>query len=215
MFLKVLEKSVEPIRKGVQDLKTKVEKMEQHPLGAISEKDETIVKLKKQVEKLDPSKKRAVFIGWPDSVSVDTRIEAVGKYMQDHFSSFRYVDMGCFYSGPYNARKLTNIVWVEFASIDTAQNFNKKVVEVSIKLENGGKQILVKPARTELQKTRNYALNEAKKLITNAPESNGKSVENIWKVPDSKSRYVKVNGDVAFVQTKDDAKGFLQHRLLD
>ena len=142
-----------------------------------------------------------------DSVSVDTRIEAVGKYMKDHFSSFRYVDVGCFCSGAYNARKLTNIVWVEFASIDTAQHFNKKVVEVSIKLENGGKQILVKPARTELQKTRNYALNEAKKLITNAPESNGKSVEIIWKVPDSKSRYVKVNGDVAFVQTKDDAKG--------
>ena len=110
-------------------------------------------------------------------MSVDARIETVVKYMKDHFSSFRYVDVGCFYNGPYNARKLTKVVWVEFASVDTAQNFDKKVVESFIRLENGGKQMLVKPARTEMQKTRNYAVNEAKQLITNAPEPNGKSVE--------------------------------------
>ena len=140
-------------------------------------------------------------------MSAEDRLVLVSKYMKDHFSSTRYSDVGCYYKGPYNDRKLSNIVWVEFASIDGAQNFCKKVVESSIQLESGGKQIMVKGARTEIQKERNWALKEAQKLIKNAPESKGKNVEIAWKVPDTKSRHVMVDGNIGFAQTQNENKG--------
>ena len=49
--------------------------------------------------------------------------------------------------------------------------------------------------------------NSALGLIKTSPESNGKKIEIIWKVIDSKSRQVKVDDHVVFVQTKDEAKG--------
>ena len=140
-------------------------------------------------------------------MNVDERLAVVTKYMKDNFPSIRYSDLGCFYKGPYNDRKLTNIAWVEFASIDGAQDFCKKVGSSSIQLENGWKQIIVKGARTEIQKERNWALKEAQKMIKNAPESNGKNVEVVWKVPDTKSRHVTVDGTIAFLQTSTDNKG--------
>ena len=149
------------------------------------------------------------FIGWAENVNAELRIDTITKFMKDKYPSFRYLDVGCFYTGPYNNRKLSNVAWVEFVSVDTAQNFSKKVSETSNQFEHGGKQILVKVARTELQKTRNFALKDALKLIKAIPESSGKNVEIIWKVPDSKSRHVEVDEEVAFVQTKDDAKGFV------
>ena len=88
-----------------------------------------------------------------------------------------------------------------------AQTFCKKVNESSNPLEHEGKKISVKNARTELQKSRNYALRDACKLIEQSGESNGKKVEIVWKVLDSKSRQVTVNDIVAFIQTKDDAQG--------
>lgn len=66
---------------------------------------------------------------------------------------------------------------------------------------------MVKGARTEIQKERNWALKKAQEPIKSAPESNGKKVEIIWKVTDSKSRQVKVDDQVTFVQSKDEAKG--------
>lgn len=78
------------------------------------------------MEELDPANKRAVFIGWSDSVNADERLAVVTKYMKDNFPSTRYSDLGCFYKGPYNDRKLSNIAWVEFASIDGRSRFLRK-----------------------------------------------------------------------------------------
>ena len=59
-------------------------------------KDETIVHFQKQLDKLDPAKKRVVFMGWPDTVSAENRLEIIAKYMKDNVSDFRVVDIGCF-----------------------------------------------------------------------------------------------------------------------
>ena len=202
-----IDESIQPVKDEVKALQTTVEHLQKTLIVGTSEKDVTIDALQKKIEKLDPAKKRVVFIGWAENVNADERIAVVSKYMKDNFSSTRYSDLGCYYKGPHNDRKLSNIAWVEFASIDGAKDFCKKVGESSIQLQNGGKQIMVKAARTDFQKERNWALKEAQTIIKTTPEGNGKNVEIGWKVPDTKSRHVTVDGITAFVQTPTENKG--------
>ena len=126
--------------------------------------------------------------------------------MKEHFSNFRVVDAGCFSMGPYPNRKLSNIAWVEFVSADVAQEFYKKVTGSDFPCEVQGTKILIKGARAETQRDRNTTLKKAAELIKKSPESKDKNVEIVWKVTENKSRQVKVNDTVAFIQLKDDRK---------
>ena len=103
-----IDESVQPVKNEMKALQKEVEHIKKNPGngGSGNAKDETIVHLQKQLDKLDPAKKRVIFMGWPDNVSAENRLEIISKYMKDHFSNFRVVDTGCFYMGPYPNRKL-------------------------------------------------------------------------------------------------------------
>ena len=57
------------------------------------------------------------------------------------------------------------------------QNLRLSQNGTSNPLEHGGKQIMIKNARTDLQKSRNWALKKACELIKKLPESKDKKVE--------------------------------------
>ena len=66
---------------------------------------------------------------------------------------------------------------------------------------------MIKNARTDFQKARNWALKKACEVIKSSPESKNKKVEIVWKVTDTKLRQITVNDKVAFVQSKEEATG--------
>ena len=81
----------------------------------------------------------------------------------------------------------------------------------SIELNVGSKKLMIKPARTELQRKRNYAMRKAEELIKASTLTAGKEVKIEWKVDGSRERLVTVNGTTAFKQGEHDVKGvFLQ-----
>ena len=58
------------------------------------------------VNELDPALRRAIFLGWSQSMSTEKRVEHMDKFMKEKFSTFRMVDFGHEYTGPYNNKKL-------------------------------------------------------------------------------------------------------------
>ena len=97
--------------------------------------------------------------------------------------------------------------WVEFSSHDLAKSFLSRVQASKVDLKIEGKALLVKHARTQHQKKRNYALRKAESLIKESGAASGKNVEILWKVDGSRERHVVVNKEVAFKQCEDDVKG--------
>ena len=78
------------------------------------------------VNKLDPVLRRAVFLGWSQSMSTEKRVEHMDKFMKEKCSTYRVVDFGHEYTGPYNNRKLSSVSWVEFSNNDVTKAFVKK-----------------------------------------------------------------------------------------
>ena len=78
------------------------------------------------VNKLDPALRRAVFLGWSQSMSTGKRVEHMDKFMKENGSMFRVVDFGHEYIGPYNNKKLSTASWVEFSNNDVAKAFVNK-----------------------------------------------------------------------------------------
>ena len=71
-------------------------------------------------------------------------------------------------------------------------------------LNQGGKTILIKNDRAEMQNERNMYLREAGNLIKASTLSNGKVVEIDWMV---EPRVVKADGVIGFSRTKSDLMG--------
>lgn len=117
-----VEKSLEPIIEDFTILNKRVGYLESN-LGGSYSKDEQTDHLQKQIEKLDPARQRAVFIGWGDKVLAETRIEVVQQIMEEKYPKYIASYYGCFCTGPYSKRKLLNVVWAEFGSTDTVQAF--------------------------------------------------------------------------------------------
>jgi len=152
------------------------------------------------MDKLDPAKKRIVFIGFPDDVQADVRIQKIEDVIKSHASSYRIADSGCFYSGPYNNRKITKVAYVEFGSQDTAKKVLDKLSKTELNVN--GTKITIKPARTMLNGQRNQSLQSAEELIKASPIAIGKEIQIDWKV-----RQVTVDGYPAFIQDKGQRAG--------
>ena len=132
-------------------------------------------------------------------------------FIKDHFKTFRPTGFGNEYKGPHTNRKLSPGSWVEFSGVEVAKAFLSNVSLSSTELNVGSKKLMIKPARTELQRKRNYAMRKAEELIKASTHTGGKEVKIEWKVDGSRERLVTVNGTAAFKQEENDVKGvFLQ-----
>ena len=65
-----IDESIAPVKNDLHDLKNRVVHHENNPSSGGSSKDAVIDHLQKQLEKLDPAKKRAVFIGYWVSIVI-------------------------------------------------------------------------------------------------------------------------------------------------
>ena len=96
------------------------------------------------VNKLDLALWRAVFLGWPESISAEKRLELMDKFMKEKFSTYRVVDFGHEYIGPYNNRKLSPASWVEFSNNDITKAFVKKIETGHFELRAEGANVKIK-----------------------------------------------------------------------
>jgi Zn finger protein HypA/HybF involved in hydrogenase expression len=128
-------------------------------------------------------------------------------FMTTKYKNVRVVDYGHDFSGPYNDRKLKTTSWVEFSNNDTAKHFLKTATKDNAEISVEGTSVKIKPARTELQKKRNYALISASERLQKCPECGGKTVKIEWQVEHSKDRHVTVDKVVAFCQNLEDISG--------
>ena len=134
--------------------------------------------------------------------------------MYTKYKQIWFVDCGHDYIGPYNDRKLSKTSWVEFSNTDTTKAFLKTVASDNAEITVDGSSVKVKPARTQIQKKRNYALIRASEIIKISGEGAGKNVKIEFKVPDSKERHVTVDGVVGFCQNQNDTIGFFRAPFL-
>ena len=144
---------------------------------------------------LDPATKRAAFVGWPDTVAADDRLQQMEALLTSTFPDFKPLTYLNDYKGPYNNRKLGSVSYVEFGNQDTARNFVKAVEERGVTVQSKEKQLLVKQAQTQKQKARNWALRKAEELVKGKPEATGVKLE--WK-----KRKVIAEGEDAFTQER-------------
>ena len=191
-----IAQAVDPIQNDLHDIKGRLAAVEQRPAahGATSNPDSSN-SMNKLMDKLDPAKKRIVFIGFPDDVQADVRIQKIEEFIKSHASSYRIADSGCFYSGPYNNRKITKVAYVEFGSQDTAKKVLDKLSKAELNVN--GTKITIKPARTMLNGQRNQSLRSAEELIKASPIAIGKDIQIDWMI-----RQVTVDGHPAFIQDK-------------
>ena len=121
--------------------------------------------------------------------------------VHNYFQEFKPVTYVNQYRGPYNERKLGVVSFVEFGDQDTVKEFVKTVEDSNVQVTAGGKNLLVKAARTQKASSRNWALRKAEEMLRN--NSDGADVKVEWK-----ERVVKVGEDVAFKQEKDNLGTF-------
>ncbi|CAK0810413.1 unnamed protein product, partial [Prorocentrum cordatum] len=127
-------------------------------------------------------------------------IQEMEEFLKTHFSSVRPVGFGDVFTGPNNNQKPFKGSGVEFCSPDLVKSLLSRVQASTADFENGGNVVLMKPARTQKQKTRNCALRKAERLTRESVASSGKTVETLWKVDGSRERRVVVNKEAAFKQ---------------
>ena len=150
---------------------------------------------------LDPASKRAAFVGWPETVSAKARLEQLEALVKNHFAEFKPVTYVNLWKGPYNDRKLGPVSFVEFGDKDTVKDFVKAVADSGLEVESAGKKLSVKPARTQKNSARNWALRKAEEVLKATSGTEGVKVD--WK-----ERAVQANGEEAFKQGRDDLGTF-------
>jgi len=196
-----IAQAVDPIKSDLHDLLTRVTAVEQRPsVQSPKDNSNSSFALQKMMDKMDPAKKRIAFIGFPDNVQEDARIQKIEEFIKSHAPSYRIVDAGCFYSGPYNNQKLTRVWYAEFGSQDTARKVPDKLSKSELKVN--GASIGIKAARTKLNGTRNHSLRSAEEQIKASDATGGAEVILDWK-----ERVIKVGTKIAFKQEKADITG--------
>jgi hypothetical protein len=194
----IVSDAVDPIKVEVDSMKSRISALESG-VGIQPNSKETL-ELQKMVNNFDPALRQIAFMGWPDSVSLQSRTELMEKFVQDHAPGSRIMDSGTFYSGPYSDRKPTKASYVEFSSNDLAKDVLNKIKGHQFK--NGSSTISVKPARTKLNSKRNTSLFKALDLIKETPESANKDARIDWP-----ERKIKVADVDAFVQKNKELGG--------
>ena len=96
--------------------------------------------------------------------------------------------------------------FAEVVSKSVARKILKKINADTLKL-NAFPNVEIKPAQTDIDRNRNWALREAESLIRASPASNGKQI----KVERKQNRGIHVDGKPAFTQADRFAKNGIFH----
>ncbi len=140
----------------------------------------------------DPARRRVAFIGFNANTTIRDRFAAMDAFMQQHFANIKPIASNLF---PDKDGNPTVHGFVEVCSPKQARMISDTVKSRGLLVpQNAG--VRIKPARTEIDTNRVWALREAEGIIKRSPKSFGKSVT----VQRSEGRGVYVDGVVAFEQ---------------
>ena len=152
--------------------------------------------------------------GFKSGNAID-RIQAVKAFATTEVGSDVHVEVTNEEKGPKNKRELTETTLITFINGQARDNA-LKVLEGKYPKSDGngfgvsvnimGTKLVAARARLQVQKTRNWAFRKAFELVKlrASTEFQGAQVEFDWTMP---TRRIMVNGEAAFVQTKESLRG--------
>ena len=152
----------------------------------------------------DPARRRVAFIGFGAQTAVDERVSAMDNFIKSHFPNIRPSCVNLF---PDKTGQPSLHGFVEFGSPQQARMITEGVRSRKLVLD-GHAAVKIKPALTDIDKTRNWALSKAREIVQASPLNSEKSVT-VQKGDRSGSvRGVYVNDIAAFTQADRFAKGW-------
>jgi len=200
----------EQIKGQIDALTRRTSMLEARPAQHVTDPGSGSAKaFRSMLQSLDPAHKRAVFIGFPEGLAAEQRVKEIESIMA-RFPAHKPVDVGNFWRGPRNNRSLTKVGFAEFGSADAARAFLNASSESAV-LTQGGASIKIKAALTKTNAQRNWALRAALDLIKQSAPARGSTVEGFF----DNRRCVKVDGEVAFEQDREQLDGTFRGRFSD
>ena len=192
--------AVSPLQDEVSKLSSRTKKLEEQLKNSAAGGERSYTAY-------DSAVNQVAFIGWPDSADANARLNLLENYLRASFASFRPLKLFNDYKGPYSKRTLGKVAFVEFATKDEVREFLKAFNDSGSEVKVHGTKLKVAAALTKLNKSRNWALNNAHELVRAAAAE-----ETTVEVQKKPERKVLVNENEAFVQPKDVPKGsFVGH----
>ena len=125
----------------------------------------------------DPARRRVAFIGFNANTTIRDRFAAMDAFMQQHFANIKPIASNLF---PDKDGNPTVHGFVEVCSSKQARMiFDTTKSRGLLVPQNAG--VRIKPARTEIDTNRVWALREAEGIIKRSPKSSGKSAKlHLW-----------------------------------
>ena len=136
----------------------------------------------------DPAYQRLAFIGFPEDTADAVRVKSIEDFMKQKLKDTRYV-----YVDHFDEKNS----FVHFGTTKAASKVFEKIKGDKAKyklIDFGG--VTVKPALASIDRSRNWALREAERLIKNDPKLSGRNLE----VKRAEGRGVYVANVPAFLQ---------------
>ena len=184
-----------PVHHGIRAVETSVGQLEARMSAAnISEA---------RPEPHDPARRRIAFIGFDQQTSFDERIGCMDSFMKRHFPDLRPLCVNLF---PDKTGRPSVNGFVEMCSPQQARFVTDGVRAQNLKLDSHT-NVKIKPALTDVDKNRNWALKTAEELVKASPKSQGKLVSVQKGDRTGVIRGVYVDGIAVFTQVQRYAKG--------
>ena len=180
--ISVMEQKYSELEQANRDLRVRVENLESQ-LKSVS------------VVGPDPAYKRISFIGFTSETAIE-RIRFISAWMNSNFSGVP-CSVGNISRGPMRSRTLTKVSYAEFSDTDTRNIVLSQLRNNPISCESRSVSIQVKPALSQVVRSRIWALNKAFDMISVHASSSGKQVT---KVSNVDARCVKVDNVIVFEQ---------------
>ncbi len=147
----------------------------------------------------DPARRRVAFIGFTEGSALSARVQAMEAFMAQHFVDLKPLQVNLF---PDKNGKPGRHGFVELGSPKQARIVTDHVKAQHL-LVAGHAGVAIKPALTEIDRNRNWALSAAEDLIKKDQRAHGKTVS----VKKAEGRGVYVNDVPAFTQRERHARG--------
>ena len=148
----------------------------------------------------DPARRRVAFIGFGAQTSAHDRISAMEVFMRDHFPAIKPVSVNLF---PDKEGRPSVHGFVECCSPQQTRMILDSIKTQNLRL-GGHDGVNIKPALTDIDKNRNWAIFAAEEKVKASPQAQGKHVS-VKK--SGKGRVVYANDVAVFTQVERHARG--------
>ncbi len=156
----------------------------------------------------DPARRRVAFTNFPSNTTITERIEAMDTFMTTHFSDLKPLLTNLF---PDKTGKPSCNGFVELVSPKQARHVTDATKSRGLAVAGYG-AVEVKPALTDIDRNRIWALRTAEEKIRKSPKAHGKWVT----VKKTDGRGVYVDGAPVFIQPQRYARdGIFQGQFAD